>query len=115
MMKKVIVIVLVLGTINGFLLVEEDKSIEKFSTFVENLVDDFNKKNSMTHDVALLKLGLYKETKQKVDDVYDAIIRKVSGKNSVMLPNLAETSKNRDMRKAEITVIVSDVFNSVCR
>jgi hypothetical protein len=53
--------------------IPENKVNEKFVSFVENLVEDFNHKTSITHDVALLKLGDYKDSKRKMQDVYESL------------------------------------------
>jgi hypothetical protein len=112
--KRVLVILVAIWSTDCMIAMPENKVNEKFASFVENLVEDFNQKTSITHDVALLKLGDYKDSKRKVQDVYESILASLSGRQSIITPDRAKASNNRDMRKAEITVIVSDVYNSVC-
>jgi calcineurin-like phosphoesterase family protein len=111
--KRVLVILVAIRSIDCMIAMPENKINEKFASFVENLVEDFNQKTSITHDVALLKMGDYKDSKRKVQDVYESILTRLSDRQSIITPNRAKTSNNRDMRKAEISVIVSDVYNSV--
>jgi hypothetical protein len=108
-----LIVILLMRTVHCYKFQQKIGYPDHCSSFVESLVDDFNEKNSLTHDVVLLKLPVYKDSKRKVDDIYDLILRKLSGKNTVLTPDWRKLTRNREMRKAEITIIVSDAFNPV--
>jgi hypothetical protein len=50
---------------------------EKLQGFVKNLLIDINTRSSTANDAAVLKLGLYKESKKRVDDIYESVISRL--------------------------------------
>jgi hypothetical protein len=105
--------ILFFSSIEGLKFHQEIDYSERASSFVKTLVDDFNKKNSLTHDIVILKLEQYENSKRLVNEIFEKTIQKLSEKNTVILPSINTLWTSRDMRKAEITIIVSDAYNSV--
>lgn len=110
---KLFSVISLINVTSGSDLFHGDDPTEKISSFVEILMNDLKNRNSMTHDVALLKLGLYKDSQQQVDDIYASVVSRLSKTNPVITPDLSKISKTRDMKKAAMTIIVSDVYDAV--
>jgi hypothetical protein len=110
---KVIFVILCCGIINCNFLLPPNEQHTKIALFVKNLISDLNSKNYGSHDVALLKLGLYKDSKSKVNDIYEELVKSIDIENVQVTSELEKMSKNRYERKPRTIIIVSDAFNTV--
>lgn len=50
------------------------------STYVRNVLQDTNSSNSTTRDVVFMPLGTYKNTKRKVNDIFESKLSEISKK-----------------------------------
>jgi hypothetical protein len=116
-MKVTIVLVICFPIIvtlsSGHRLFESQNSKDNFAPFVKNLMEKLNTKNSETHDVVILPLGLYKSSIEKAHDVYEELIRVIPDGNVVTTPKIQEVLNKNNIRKAAVIIIVSDVHNGV--
>jgi hypothetical protein len=56
---------------------------------------------------------MYKESKKRVDDIYESVIRDIPKENPLMTPKVYEESRLKDIRKAAVIVIISDMYEGV--
>lgn len=107
---KVIFVICIFRYTIGNLLLEVNRS-DKAILVVKNILVELNSQTSATHDVALLQL--YVNEKQRVEDICRSLATAVPKENLVTTPNLLDKSKNRDMRRAAVIIMVSDVHDFV--
>jgi hypothetical protein len=112
---KVILVICLCNVIKGNRLLEVKNQDENLANFVKSLIIDLDSQQSETHDVALLKLGKYRSTKRKVDEMFESVVYAIPKENLVITPKLSEVSRNRDMKKAAVIIIVSDVVDPVSK
>jgi hypothetical protein len=110
---KIFVVICCFSFIDGKRLIEIKNHHENVLNFVKNLMTDLNSQNSAKTDVVLLRLGVYKNTKRTVDDIYESLIDALPKENALMTPQLNKIQIGRDMKKAGVIVIVSDVYDAV--
>lgn len=66
---------------------------DEVSQFVDNLISDLSSEKPATSEVVLLRLGLYRNSKQVVDEIHASVATAVCKKNLMILPNLHEINE----------------------
>lgn len=96
----------------GSLLSVKRNENQKVSSYVKDLVSDFNVKDKNTHDVALFCISKSKWSKLKVEDIFEDISKAVSDFPVHSSP-LNKVIEDRNLRVSSFTIIVSDVSETV--
>jgi hypothetical protein len=85
---------------------------DKDSTFVRNLIIDYNNKEPAMKDVVLFKFNEY--SKWNVDDAYESVRKAIPTENPVLTPKMDRIT---DCRLPEVAfiIIVTDTAESVSK
>lgn len=112
LLVKIFGFILICGVVRGRLK-EVETNHEKASNYVRKVLEDLNLQNSATHDVVLLRISAKKFMKKKADEIYAAMHKAIPKENPVMTPHLVKKAKTKNIRKAAVVIIVSDVYDAV--
>jgi hypothetical protein len=82
------------------------------SSYVRDLITDFNRQEPATKDVAILKFNVDLKSTQNVDDVFEDIRRAIPNENPVLVPKM-ERIVHRNLPDMAFIIIVSEVGNDV--
>lgn len=118
MMKwlKLLTVVLVVRSSSGSLLDVKSDDNEVISTYVKNLVSDFDLKDASTHDIVMFWLSHDENSKRKVDDLFDDIRAAIPKTMPVYEPpSTGKVIENRNLRLAAFNIIISSVSDAVSK
>ena len=82
--------------------------VEGISEYIRDLIDDFNRKDSNIHDVAIINL----ENEENSDYIIE-IIMKLPEENAVIIPRIDTISDDPRIRQASFIIITADIFDAV--
>jgi hypothetical protein len=113
----------VVGTIVLFLLVSKVTATQslvqykyqnpKLENLISRILTELNARDSSTHDVALLHQLISPYYKDFINDICLFVLRSVPKENVVIKSNMRNVLKNKNLRKADVIIMVTDDSDSV--
>ena len=109
---------LILFMINGsaaklLQIIRNEKENEEITSFVKDLIEEFDSKDSYTNDVFVFRLSRFENSRQKVDNAFEDIRKIIPSTVAVISPPLNKVIDDLRLRKCSIVIIVTDVLNAV--
>lgn len=86
---------------------------KRASSFVKAIIKNLNAEDSSTRDVVLLKLGMFENSTQNINDILNILLKSVPSENLIITPNRNEVTELRHIKKNVVIIIVSDVSDTV--
>jgi hypothetical protein len=110
---KASLVILLLCAQNVNLLELIGKFDDEISSYVRDLITDYNIKELATNNVALLKFNLNPIFKQHVDDVFEDVRKAIPAKNPIFCPAIDEPPVVNRLQNPAFIIIVTDAGNHV--
>jgi hypothetical protein len=104
------VVFVVSGSCENLLAISADHDCKNAISMVEKVVEGVKSDGLEFQDIVFLRLSQSKASKQKIDDLADAIAEVIYRKNVITIPELTQ---HEGMKLAEMVVIVTDIHDSV--
>ena len=79
--------------------------VEGIPGYIRDLIEDFNRKDSNIHDVAIINLE-----NEENSDYINEIIMKLPEENAVIIPRIDLISDDPRIRQASFIIITADTF-----
>lgn len=109
---KLLIVVLVVKTSCGKFIIDRNPENKEIVDYVKSLIEDHDKKNQETNDVALFRLS-NSGSSQQVDDLFEEISESIPKTTPVTFPALNEFISGRNLRASSFSIIVSDISSVV--
>jgi hypothetical protein len=113
LMKPFLVVILISVVSCNQFLVEKNSNFKNVARLVQNVIEGAKSDKGEMKDVVLLQLGRYKQTRGNVSEISNEIASAVQKENLVTMPNPAEVSSSKTMKKGDFIIIITDLYETV--
>ena len=101
------------GSVAKLLQIKNEKENEEITSFVKDLIEKLDSKDSYTKDVAVFRLSRFENSRQRVDNAFEDIRKIIPSTVAVISPPLNKVIDDLRLRKCSIVITVTDVLNAV--
>lgn len=93
--------------------INEKVSRVNVNPFLKTVLNNLKVLQSRAPEVVILKLGLYKNSMERIEELANSVARKISVNNVVLMPDISKILRGQNVKKADVIIIVTDVYNDV--
>lgn len=113
MWLKVLTVFLTLEVSRGNLISVEKNNNSAISSYIHNLLAEYETKTKSTNDVVVFKMNKVDSLSDEVDDLYEGICKSIPKSMPFHLSPLGVVVEYRNLRPTSFTIIVSSESNPV--